>query len=161
MKNLKVAEDFVEGKHGIGYVDSQFFERVGVEEFEKVEGTPKFQVLPRDMSDAEIESELKPGICGPADILAFLENPPEGSKDGYANLFYLPNCVVFVYWYSGGRDWIVGTWQRDDDGWLEGERVFSPATGLLEPKPSGTLALELLEVKIRVGDKEVIFVPKQ
>lgn len=92
----KPSEEFVEGKYGIGWVSSSFLERVGDVEFEKVEGEPKSQKLPRAMTDEEIESELKPGICGPADVLAFLENPPKESKDGNWNLFYLPSCVVKI-----------------------------------------------------------------
>lgn len=145
MKNLKVAEEFVVGKHSIGWINSQFLERVGNVEFEKAGEVPKFQKLPHSMTDEEIESELKPGICALGDVLSFLENPPEESKDGWANLFYFPSCVVSVGWCSESRYWDVYAWRRGGLRWGGGERVFSPATGLqtLSSVPSETLPLEL------------------
>lgn len=140
---MKTKEEFIIGKHNIGWVDSDLFSRAP-EEFSKVEGTPKFQKLTRSMNDAEIENELKPGLCTLGDVLAFLENPSEETKDGYWNLFYLETCVVGVFW--SGSDWYVYTWRRDGRTWHRGIRVFSPATGLsaLETKPFDALPLELV-----------------
>ena len=36
--------------------------------------------------------------------------------------------VVNVNWNSSNREWNVNTWQRDDNRWNEGKRVFSPET---------------------------------
>ena len=130
MKTLKASSEFTEGKNGIGYVSSNFVRLFWNQEFQESAGTPKFQKLPREMNDIEIESELNPGICSLGDVLAFLKNPPEESKDGYFNLFYFPDCFFYVGWYSVGRGWGVRAWLRDDDGWSGGERVFSPATDL-------------------------------
>ena len=96
------------------------------------------------MKDAEIESELKPGLCILGDVLAFLKNPPEGAKDGNWNLFYTASCVVRVYWYSFAGGWDVYAWERDGSVWDGGSRVFSPATvsGTLETKPLKSLTLE-------------------
>lgn len=129
MKNtLKASKEFVEGKYAIRYASSAFEERFGDEDFEEVKGMPKYQKLPRLMTDEEIERELKPGICSLGDVLAFLKNPPAESKDGYWNLFYLPDCIVRVGWFSVDRGWYVYAWQRVDYQWDEGKRVFSPET---------------------------------
>lgn len=163
MKTLKASKEFVVGKNNIGYISSSFEQKFEDKEFQEVTGTPKFQKLPRAMNDGEIESELKPGICSLGDVLAFIKNPPEESKDGDWNLFYFPDFVVCVSWLSGGRYWFVDAWQRGGSGWLEGTRVFSPATDLSssDTSPSESLSLEIAEIKIKVGDKEIIFVPKQ
>lgn len=163
MKKLKASKEFIVGKNNIGYVSSSFNLYFKDKEFEDVKELPTFQKLSRAMNDAEIESKLKPGICSLGDILAFLKNPPRETKDGYWNLFYLPSCVVDVYWRSGSRHWHVGAWQRDVNEWSEGDRVFSPATDLdsSAPHPFESLSLEIKELKIKVGDKEMIFVLKE
>jgi hypothetical protein len=138
--------EFQVGKHNIGWLDSDFTKYFGESKFGK-QSIPTFQTLPRQMDDSEIESELKPGLCELGDILAFLKNPPEKSKDGYANLFYTSSCVVRVRWHVDDRRWCVSTWRRDGSGWSAGRRVFSPATdsetlGKQTLRPSDTLSLE-------------------
>jgi hypothetical protein len=128
MSKLKASEEFVKGKHGIGYVSSDFNRAFKDAEFSLVNTPPTFQKLPRSMNDAEIESELKPGICTLGDVVSFMENPPEGTKDGYYNLFYTPAFVVRVRWGAGRGVWRVFTWGRGDGRWGSGSRVFSPAT---------------------------------
>lgn len=132
---MTTSTEFVVGKHNIGYIDSDFHERIADVELEKRD-VPAHQKLTRYMNDSEIESELKPGICDMSDVLAFLENPPEGTKDGYWNLFYTPTFVVSVDWHSRARHWDVGTWRRGDVGWRGGRRVFSPATARSSSVPS-------------------------
>ncbi len=124
---INFKDEFQVGKHKIGWMNSRFTDHFSGDKFEAC-STPTFQKLPRGMSDATIEHELKPGMCGPADILAFLDNAPEECKDGYANLFYTPAFVVSVRWVSFGGGWYVDTWDRDGHEWLGGSRVFSPAT---------------------------------
>lgn len=124
---LLASEEIKVGKYDIGFVSSDFVERFGSQKFAS-RTLGSFQRLPRAMSDAEIESELKPGLCELGDVLAFLKNPPEGTKDGNWNLFYTPAFVVYVRWYSGSSFWSVSTWPRDDIRWRGGGRVFSPAT---------------------------------
>jgi hypothetical protein len=141
MKTLKVSSEFVEGKNGIGYVSSGFEERFGDREFTEVKKAPTFKKLPRAMTDAEIEGELKLGICSLGDVLAFLKNPPKESKDGYWNLFYFADCVVHVSWGSLYRLWSIDAWRRGNYRWYEGTRVFSPAT----EKKTKTMKLKLLE----------------
>lgn len=133
---MKAVEEFVVGKHQIGYVDSDFKSRFGKDEFEMKEAPTKFQKLPRYMTDAEIESELKPGICDLGDVLAFIENAPKEYKDGNWNLFYTKNFVVCVFWNGFFGEWYVGTWSRGGGGWGVDSRVFSPAAGSLETKSS-------------------------
>lgn len=121
------------GKHQIGYINERFLEHFKDVEFE-AKTLPKFQKLPRYMTDAEIESELKPGFCELGDILAFLDGAPEECKDGYWNLFYIPSFVVHVHW--DGTRWNVHAWDRDGYDWSARHRVFAPATESSKPKPS-------------------------
>lgn len=125
MKTYNSDKEFVVGSHNIGWVDSDFKTRFKDVQFEERKlGT--FQKLPRNMTDKEIESELKPGICTLGDVFAFIENPPEGTKDSYSNIFYTESFVVGVIW--GGSLWGVRTWDRRELDWDAGTRVFSPAT---------------------------------
>lgn len=154
---MKISDGIVAGKNLIGYVNSTFTETFGNEEIvEKKVGT--FQTLKKRMTDYEIESELKPGICDASDILAFIKNPPEGCKDGYWNLFYTPSFVVRVGW--SGSDWGVYAWGRGAYGW-GGGRVFSPATVNLGNsdtlESSGTLTLES---RIKELENKVDFIMK-
>lgn len=124
---MEALKEFKIGKHNIGYVSDSFkerFEGVGFDAYSD-NRCPPFQKLPRAMNDAAIESELKPGLCSLADVLAFLDNAPEECKDGSWNLFYTPSFVVRVRWHGGG--WRVSTWERDGRGWDADYQVFSPA----------------------------------
>lgn len=160
MKTFKPLEEFQVGKHNIGWVDSDFHIRFPNIEFkERKLGT--FQKLGRNMTDTEIESELKPGMCELGDVVAFLENPPEGTKDGWSNLFYTASVVVGVYWR--GSYWDVDTWDRDGSHWGAEHRVFSPATESVSLSPSeslDTLSLGRLiknlipTLKINIAGKE-------
>lgn len=139
---MKAGNEFVEKKHNIGYVTSFFTEKFGDMEFEEKK-LPTFQKLPRTMSDAEIESELKPGICTLGDVVAFMDSVPEECRDGNFNLFYTPAFVVDVHWSSDSGGWFVDAWYRDDDWWFSDYRVFSPATDRsdIQTLPSDTLIL--------------------
>lgn len=141
MKTYKTKDEFKVGKYDISLIDSSFFELLPEKFGERKLG--KFQKLTKSMSDSQIESELQVGLCELGDILAFLKNPLEECKDGYANLFYTRSCVVNVHWLSGGLGWRVSTWGRDGLGWLAGRRVFSPATDSksLSSSPSDSLTL--------------------
>ena len=93
--------------------------------------------LMRDLIDEEIEVALpkdhlfdETSVC--AVIAGLIAKQPNGEKgalvnNGRANLFYTCSCVVSVYWDAVGREWRVGTWQRDGGRWLAGRRAFSPA----------------------------------
>ncbi len=146
----KASEEFAVGKHGIGYVSSDFKEKFSSVEFAE-RAMPTFQKLGKNMKDAAIESELKPGICELGDVLAFIDNAPQECKDGYSNIFYFPACVVSVRWSADFAGWYVLTWYRGDGAWSAGSRVFSPATGRSVPCThnccSCALALELSELK--------------
>lgn len=93
--------------------------------------------LTRDALDREIEGDLpKSHLFSETDVCAIvaeLISKQPGGKDGLllsngrANLFYTKNCVVSVYWNSGGRRWSVNTWRRGGLRWYAGMRVFSPA----------------------------------
>ena len=145
-KTFTPTNEFQVGKHSIGWLGSYFEEKFispNIQFEERPLGS--YQTLTKYMKDAEIENDLKPGICELGDVLAFLKNPPEGTKDGNWNLFYTASCVVRVSWDSDAGGWSVRAWNRGGSGWGAGVRVFSPATRALEPKASelsDTLALE-------------------
>jgi hypothetical protein len=139
MKTLKASEEFVFGKHNIGYVNPDFLKHCANTDFEE-RPMPTFQVLPRNMTNAEIESELKVGICDLGDIIALLgSNVTGGYKDGLANLFYTDSFVVIVFWYSVGRYWYVDTCGRGARGWDAGRRVFSRNCSVPTPIDAQTL----------------------
>lgn len=149
MNKFSSKDEFQVGKHNIGWLDSDFHPLFPDVSFEpRTLGT--FQKLPRRMTDAEIESELKPGFCELGDIVAFMDNAPEECKDGRANLFYTPSFVVSVYWDSFDRGWRVRTCRRDDPGWSADVRVLSPATKpatLIPSEPSDYFVPLTLEIK--------------
>lgn len=132
---MKASTEFVKGNHKIGYIESSFTSEFRDTEFNS-KSIPTFQKLPRRMNDAEIETELKPGLCELGDLLSFLDNSPEECKDGNWNLFYFKAFVVHVHWNSDVGEWSVGTWGRVDDRWPSGDRVFSPATDISVTSPS-------------------------
>ncbi len=148
-KTFKASEEFVVGKHGIGYVYSDFLSNFSSVQF-KEKSMPTFQKLPHSMNDAEIENELKPGLCELGDVIAFMDNTPKECKDGNWNLFYTASHVVHVRW--GGDAWHVRAWARDDSPWSADYRVFSPATSseTLNTGPSESLSLDTLEKRIKI-----------
>lgn len=141
---MKPSQEFVVGNHKIGYVSSDFTKAFKEKDFNEKK-MPSFQKLGRRMTDAQIETELKPGLCELGDVLAFLDNAPEECKDGNWNLFYFSAFVVFVRWGGGG--WRVDTWGRDGHGWFAGRRVFSPATVSFETFSSNTISLDLSDIE--------------
>lgn len=149
MKNLTASEVFAEGKYQIGYVSPYFKECFYKSFFEEVKSAPTWQTLSRTMSDAEIESTLKPGNCTLGDVLSIIESTDPAYKDGNWNLFYMPTCVVSVYWNAGYGAWNVDAWQRDVDVWDAGGRVFSPATRSVTQISSDTLTLESLDARLK------------
>ena len=124
----KVSTEFKVGKNGIGYLWGNFEEKFKGQTFKEVAVPPRAITLPRDMTDAQIESELKPGYCTLGDVLAVLKSDDPKYKDGYANLFYFKDTVVSVDWYAGHGGWVVGAWGRDGIRWYAGHRVFSLVT---------------------------------
>lgn len=153
---LKASEEFVTGKHGIGYVSDSFKKNLGDTTFEAKTAVPTLQKLPRSMTDAAIENELKPGICDLGDVLAFLDNPQEDTKDGYSNIFYTPNFVVDAYW--DGDVWSVFVWPRVDGRcWGVSRRVFSPATAPSNSCTHFTLETRILDLeKFKVNIEKVL-----
>lgn len=145
---MKTSSFFKVGNKSIGWVSSSFFDIVPAEFEKRTLGT--YQILPRTMTDYEIEKELKVGICELGDVAAFLENPPKGSKDGNYNLFYLGSCVVYVYWYADRRGWLVYAWRRGGR-WDAGGQVFSPATVAKKPSKNTLGNSETLSLENRVS----------
>ena len=143
VKSKKASEEFMVGKHNIGYIWDSFKNEFGNDEVSPGK-ILSFQKLPRDMKDSEIISELGVQECTLGDVLTTLDAAGEEIKDGYWNIFYIKghSRVVGVRWCDG--EWLVRGWVRDDFSWFAGGRVFSPATGARSssPKSSGSLTLE-------------------
>lgn len=149
---MKTSEYFKEGEHSIGYVSSNFLTFVP-NNFEK--GIiPGFKTLERNMSDSEIKSELGAEECTLGDVVAFLDNPPEGTKDGYWNIFYVAGCVVDVHWRSGNREWGVVAWKLDGDYWGAGNRACGRNWSLETEKESlDTLSLDTLTRRVELPEQ--------
>ena len=149
MTTKTASVEFSIGKHGIGYVDSDFKNAFYSDSFMPHKlGT--FKKLGKWMDNADmIEREINPGKCDLGDVLAFLENPPEGTKDGWANLFLIEDKVVSVRWGAGRGSWYVHAWDRGR-GWDGGGRVFSPGLEArsLGSEPSVPATLESLDPQI-------------
>lgn len=146
MTTKKTSDEFKTGVNAIGYIGSNFIKRFGDQSFEPVTVSPSSQVLTKNMSDASIESDLKPGLCTLGDVLAVIQS--DEYRDGELNFFYFEECVVSVRWYSS--EWSVGAWGRDDHEWGAGDRVFSPqlVSSTLGARPlesSETLTLVLVK----------------
>lgn len=155
---MKVSMEFVKGKNGIGWVDPDFTKAFGEVEITE-RAMPTFQKIGKDMADAQIESELKPGMCEMGDILSFIKNPPEECKDGYSNLFYTPSFVVSVGWIDG--EWGVYASHRDDYAWSGIDRVFSPATVSSVSSPSALGSFDTLDSAIKILKNAGYLVYKQ
>lgn len=147
---MNTSKEFKVGKHSIGYISNSFETRFPDQSFEPVTSLPRAIILPREMNDEQIESELRPGICTLGDVVAVLDSEDPIYKDGKWNLFYFPTCVVDVLWDSFGGEWSVSTWVRGGSGWREGNRVCSPASGqALEPSVTPGLTLESLDARLK------------
>jgi hypothetical protein len=143
----------IETRTGL-WVSSPFTEKFGNKEIIPAKTVPTFKTLERAMNDSEIKSELGAQECTLEDIAAFLENPPEGTKDGYWNIFYVAGCVVGVDWGSGSREWRVDAWGLGDGRWGAGSRAFSRNWHSEPLKSESSLTLESLAA--RVGKLENI-----
>lgn len=165
---LSVDDVFKVGNLNIGWVDSDFNKEFSSQSF-----SPKkigsFQKLGKYFSNAgEIEKELNPGTCELGDVYAFLQSPPEGTKDGWSNLFLVGDKVLSVYWHSGDDGWLVSCCSRVRI-WHGVNRVFSPETSgprSLAAGPLDTLTLPAsgsvhdLDTAIRVVKKAGYVVSK-
>lgn len=121
------------------YIWSSFKDRILPNtEAAKVASTPKVDSFELTVAstDEEIEAALpkehvftETAVCEV--IAALIQKQPDGEEgalvnNGYANLFYTPAFVVSVRWR--GVEWRISSWVRDDGGWDDDGRVFSPAT---------------------------------
>lgn len=149
MKVKKATKEFVVGKHKIGWISSNFIEKTAKSTMKPRGRLATFQTLEKAMTDAEIERDITLGTFATlGDVSQLLDSKNPVFQDGYANLFYFPECVVSVIWYADDREWYVYTWDRVDAyRWYAGYRVFSPATDRSAPvpsSPSGSLPLDLV-----------------
>lgn len=107
------------------WVSDSFTKIFGSEDVIPSKTIPGFETLNRSMSEKQIKDELGAQECTVEDVAAFLENPPQETNDGYANLFYVAGFVVHVHWSAGRREWRVRAWGFDGRHWDAGRRVFS------------------------------------
>lgn len=129
MKTIKASSVIKEGKLNIGYISTAVQDMLAGQEVTEVV-VPTYWTLTKRTTDKAILADKRTAECSWSDLHAFLKNPPEGSKDGNWNLFYIKDTdrVVSVRWRSDDREWGVLDWSREDV-WYAGRRVFSPATG--------------------------------
>lgn len=159
MNILNASQEFQVGKHGIGWLDSDFSKAFDGFSFDAAE-LPPFQKLPRYMKDAEIEKEITGGkYASLGQVISLLDDAPGEYKDGYSNLFYFPQCVVYVLWHAGDGGWLVSAWRRGGIGWSAGRRVFSPATdtAALNAAPLDTLKLSVVINGIKYVPETIAF----
>ena len=123
MKLLKASQEFIVGKHQIGWVDSDFIEEFLNTSFTKGKLLPTFE-LPRDMTGDELLKEY-PNLCTLGNVLAYMK----AEKDDCCFLVKGNSGVVVVYvrWGSGSRKWGVSTW-RLGGTWRAGYRFTSCTT---------------------------------
>jgi len=72
------------------------------------------------------EFDISEALAHIAQMIELQPNGKEGDllNNGYANLFYVPGCVVDVSWLADDRYWDVLAWERGDYCWSAGSRVF-------------------------------------
>ena len=114
----------IKTKKGL-WVSSSFTERFGSEEVTPSKTIPSFKTLEESMYANEIKNELGTQECTLEDVAVFLEKSLEGTKDGYANIFYVARYVVSARWSGIGRLWRVDAWELGVTRWDAGCRVFS------------------------------------
>lgn len=134
------------------WVSDMFTERFGKKNITAANTVPEFKILARDMTDEEVKSEIGAQDCTLADIAAFIKNPPKGTNDGMANLFYVASCVVIVFWFAGARKWDVSAWKQGGC-WSAGRRVFS-RNWHSETKTEALSASDTLTLELRVKKLE-------
>lgn len=108
------------------YISPSFTSKFGKIDVTPAATVPGFKTLERPMYDHEIKVQLGAEECTLEDVAAFLENPPEGTKGGYANIFYVSGFVVRVRWLGG--EWDVDGWSLDDGSWGAGDHVAMGST---------------------------------
>lgn len=118
------------------------------------------------MNDDEIFIELKPSEVSLEEIYNTIQTL---DKEILA-IFYVKDSslvlrAVLVYWSGGG--WFVRASEVSGPGaWGGGGQVFSRNFGNSESQTSDPLLLntfvpEILELKVKVGEKIISFVPKE
>ena len=159
MKKLKASEEFVAGKNGIGWVGSNFKERLHDLSFTPKQETLQSKELERNMNDKEILKELKPQAVELGDVLFSLSYL---SHDGWY-LFHVNDrkgtlWAVYAGWDADDGGWNVGALSVESRyRWDDGDQVLS--RGFSDPLPSEkTLSdLESLTLEQRVERLEKLF----
>lgn len=129
----------IETRKGL-WVSNLFTEKFGNEDITPAKTVPGFKKQGKAAKDSDLLAEV--GESRLEDVAAFLENPPEGTDDGYSNIFYVAGCLVGVYWGRSGREWDVSTWDLGDGSWSAGRRAFGRnlTSETLNPKDTQDLS---------------------
>jgi hypothetical protein len=137
---MKASEEFVVGKHNIGWIGSNFKEHFYGMEFEMPEKSLPSVILPRYMTDKDIIAELHPGESTLGDMLFDMQSGL-GLTNGYINLYYVrdKNGVLWVpYWHVFGGKFNVGADSSSRPrGWSDGRRVSGGDLSDSQPLSSG------------------------
>ena len=148
---MKASEEFVVGKHNIGYINGYFKEIFGNQSFGDMNSPLESKTLEREMNDSEIMREFNVEELNLGDVLFALKNDEILLKNGDANIFYVRGggeiFAVGVYWNYGDRKWLVDAHRLGDYRWFAGRRAFPRR--LLEPQDISTLSLSNLEARVR------------
>lgn len=128
---FKTSDDF--------YVSSDFTNHI-IAKATKVEQDTKYSVdswsLETRSDDAQIEQALESRTFEESEVCAviadLISKQPKGKEgilqnNGYSNLFYTKDFVVYVFWSADGGYWSVHAWYRGGGAWRVSYRVFSPA----------------------------------
>ena len=128
-KLLKASEEFVVGKHQIGWVDDDFKEEFSKVSFTMPAKLPEVTTL-RKYTDGNELLEKYPNLCTLGDVLLYMKK-----KKDWAVFLVRGNDAVFVVhvcWYSDCRKWLVHAWDLDR-GWSAGYRSVFHTDSPSEP----------------------------
>lgn len=137
MEQTKASDEIKVGKYQIGWVSGSLNLDVKIEK----RPTPTYTPLKNDTTFCDLP------LCDLSDVVAFLKDPPQESKDGYGNYFKCGSVLVFVFWFGDYREWLVDDWDPDY-GVSAGRRVFSGNLSL-KSSASDTLSLESLDTRLK------------
>ena len=148
---FKASEEFVVGKHNIGYISGYFNDMFCNQSFGDMNSPLESKTLERAMNDSEIMREFNVEELNLGDVLFALKNDEILLKNGHVNIFYVRGggevFAVRVRWYSNDRRWSVDADQLGGLRWGAGCRAFPRR--LLEPKDISTLSLSNLEARVK------------
>lgn len=129
------------------WVSDSFTRKFGNEEIKPSKEVPAYRTLGKDMTDDDIFTEFGIKECSLSDVAAFLKNPPEGTDDGYTNIFYIKDGpVAGLFWGAVSGRWNLDDWSRGGSRWNPGYRAFGatvPSASLSSSETSDSLTVRV------------------